>query len=303
LFVDGRPLAKGVRLIRFRLRFLLQELDLPVGETLLGRSTSCQLTFEDPLVSRQHARIRVDDERATIEDLSSRNGLLLNGRPVRGVAQLEDGDRLRLGVQELLISKIHKVARTRADSKQRITGFLCHCAACGVPYPTDLVECPHCGSTERADDDTLSDAKSDRNWSLELLVEVVKKAKGLGRWDDVDRILLRARANVERHVVGGHPLESRLLDEIAEAASGLSLVSSDPEWARWVLTLYEELARVPPSSALDQMANLPAQHRATLLEPANRVLDKVRARSGDGAERADELVRAVGPTLLAVQGA
>jgi len=60
---------------------------------------------------------------------------------------------------------------------------------------------------------------------------------------------------------------------------------------------------VPPSSALDQMANLPAQHRATLLEPANRVLDKVRARSGDGAERADELVRAVGPTLLAVQGA
>lgn len=289
-------------MIRYRLRFLLQELDLPPGETLLGRSTSCQLTFEDPLISRQHARIRVDGEQATIEDLSSRNGLLLNGRPVRGMAQLEDGDRLRLGIQELVISKIQERSRARADSKTRITGFLCHCAACGVPYPTDIPECPSCGSPERADEDTLSDAKSDRSWSLELLIEVIKKAVSLGRWDDVDRILMRARSNVERHVASGHPLEPRLLDDIAEAASALSLASEDSRWARWVLTLYEELARVPPTGALDQMARLPALHRAELLEAANRVLFKVRARSGEAAERVDELARAVAPADVAVHG-
>ncbi|MDX2054351.1 MAG: FHA domain-containing protein [Polyangiaceae bacterium] len=292
-----------MRLIRFRLRFLLQELDLPQGETLLGRSTSCHLTFEDPLVSRQHARIRVDGERATVEDLSSRNGLLLNGRPIKGMAQLEDGDRLRIGVQELLISKIHKVDRTRADSKTRITGFLCHCAACGVPYPTDLVECPSCGSVERADEDTLSDAKSDRSWSLELLVEVIKKAASLGRWDDVDRILMRARANVERHVAGGHPVELRLIDDIAEAACSLSLISSDAQWARWVLSVYESVAAVPPTLALDQMARLPALHRAALLEPANRLLARMQNRPGSDAERMDELARAIGPASNIAPGA
>jgi hypothetical protein len=37
---------------RFRLRFLLQELDLIGPVVTLGRSSECQITLEDPLVSR-----------------------------------------------------------------------------------------------------------------------------------------------------------------------------------------------------------------------------------------------------------
>ena len=64
---------------RYRLRFLLQEFDLPRGATLIGRSSDCHVTIEDPLVSRQHARIVIDGDDATLQDLGSRNGVKLNG--------------------------------------------------------------------------------------------------------------------------------------------------------------------------------------------------------------------------------
>jgi pSer/pThr/pTyr-binding forkhead associated (FHA) protein len=66
-------------LARYRLRFVLQEFDLPRGATIIGRSLECHLTIDDPLVSRQHARITVGDDGAQIEDVGSRNGVRVNG--------------------------------------------------------------------------------------------------------------------------------------------------------------------------------------------------------------------------------
>jgi pSer/pThr/pTyr-binding forkhead associated (FHA) protein len=76
-------------LARFRLRFLLQEIDLPQGDTVIGRSASCQVTIEDPLVSREHARIRISGERATIEDLGSRNGVQVGGNSLQACTSCE----------------------------------------------------------------------------------------------------------------------------------------------------------------------------------------------------------------------
>ena len=64
---------------RFRLRFLLQELDLVGPEIILGRSPDCQITIEDPLVSRQHARITIANGVARVMDMGSRNGVRVNG--------------------------------------------------------------------------------------------------------------------------------------------------------------------------------------------------------------------------------
>ena len=82
---------------RYRLRFLLQEFDLPRETTLIGRSSDCHVTIEDPLVSRQHARIVIDDDGAKCEDLGSRNGVKINGVIARGFMPLKDGDRLCIG--------------------------------------------------------------------------------------------------------------------------------------------------------------------------------------------------------------
>ena len=68
-----------------------------LGENLVGRDPECALTIPSGLVSRQHARILVAGERATLQDLGSKNGTLLGGRRVEGETPLADGDEIRIG--------------------------------------------------------------------------------------------------------------------------------------------------------------------------------------------------------------
>jgi hypothetical protein len=261
-------------LVRFRLRFLLQEIDLPQGETLLGRSTSCQLTFDDPLVSRVHARLCIEGERATIEDLGSRNGVQVGGKPIKAARELNEGDRIRIGMHELVFCRVQPPTATRKEIT-RSTGFLCHCASCGIPYPADLVQCPSCGSNERSDEDTMSGVESQRNWSLELLTDVLRKALSLGRWDDATRLLERARANVENNVAGGQLVDPGSLEAVADAAAAVALAKEDAQWGHWVLTIYAELGAPPPASVLHRLGNLPHAQRKTLLEVGRRLMERI----------------------------
>jgi predicted component of type VI protein secretion system len=131
---------------RYRLRFLLQEFDLPTGHTLIGRGDDCHITIFDPAISRRHARIFVDAEHAFLEDLGSRNGCRVNGIPLKGTIELTDGDRLRIGTQELVLSE---VKATTSAVIHRQTGSLCFCASCRAAYAKEMDSCPHCGSTLR----------------------------------------------------------------------------------------------------------------------------------------------------------
>jgi predicted component of type VI protein secretion system len=131
---------------RYRLRFLLQEFDLPPGHTLIGRGDDCHITVFDPAISRRHARIFVDDEHAILEDLGSRNGCRVNGVPVREPTALNDGDRIRIGTQELVLSEV-RAATSQVIYRQ--TGSLCFCGSCRAAYAKEIDSCPHCGSTLR----------------------------------------------------------------------------------------------------------------------------------------------------------
>ena len=71
-------------------------------EVIIGRDPSCQLSFDDRTLSRQHAKIVKNGENLTIEDLDSVNGLLLNGMRVSN-AELKVDDRLTMGNIELLV--------------------------------------------------------------------------------------------------------------------------------------------------------------------------------------------------------
>lgn len=270
---------------RYRLRFLLQEIDLPQGDTLVGRSASCHVTIEDPLVSRQHARFRIEGNRATVEDLGSRNGLIINGRSVRGPAELSDGDRVRIGTQELVFCAVRAPSRA-ASTGTRPTGFMVHCAACGLPYPMESPQCPSCGSRERMDEDTVSGVVGDanRNWTLELLVEVLHRAASLHRWDDVDRMLRRSQANIEERVSSGQPVQREHLDRLAEAAARLAEVRQSAEWGNWLLDVYATLGMVPHESIADRLSTLPPAARKSLAPAASRVLESVTARGGPSEE-------------------
>ena len=73
------------------------------GDTTVGRLAECDVTIDDPSVSRRHARIFQDGGTWTITDLGSTNGVKVNGERVV-TADLHDGDRIELGNARLAFS-------------------------------------------------------------------------------------------------------------------------------------------------------------------------------------------------------
>jgi len=130
----------------------MQELDLPLGATIVGRGPDCHVTLDDPLVSRRHARILVGSDRTVVEDLGSRNGILVNGRGVREPTPLRDGDRLVVGTQQMVFYEVGLLGATSPQG--RPTGQLCRCAICSKPYASESVSCPACEATDQVDEET-----------------------------------------------------------------------------------------------------------------------------------------------------
>jgi pSer/pThr/pTyr-binding forkhead associated (FHA) protein len=67
------------------------------GVNTVGREPSCAVCINDPSVSRGHARIIVEDGRATIEDLRSKNGTQVMGKLIASAVVLNDGDEIEFG--------------------------------------------------------------------------------------------------------------------------------------------------------------------------------------------------------------
>jgi hypothetical protein len=245
------------------LRFLLQEFDLPRGITIIGRSLDCHLTIEDPLVSRQHARIVIDDGGACVEDMGSRNGVKVNGGTIRGSTPLQDGDRVRIGTQDFVFCRVDPAGRAHSKT----TGVLRLCANCRLPYPREMVACPNCEATEQTDDDTLSGTGSleGRNaWNVQLLVEALERALTLGRVSDAERIVRRASAQVEELVTAGASVDPKGLAALGVQAAATTLASNDPTWALWVVDVYRRTGRVPPVAVTERLAEVASKHRSLL---------------------------------------
>ncbi|PZR08081.1 MAG: hypothetical protein DI536_25960 [Archangium gephyra] len=69
---------------------------LDADSLVLGRGDKATLLLDSEEVSRAHAKLTRNEGEYTVEDLGSRNGILLNGLRVHS-AVLRDGDELQLG--------------------------------------------------------------------------------------------------------------------------------------------------------------------------------------------------------------
>lgn len=270
-----------VWLKRYRLRFLLQEIDVVQAVTIIGRSPECHVTIEDPLVSRQHARIVLDENGALCEDLGSRNGVKLNGRGLRSITRLKDGDRLRIGTQELVFCEL--IGDGAQAQLSKTTGFLRHCAKCHLPYPQEIQACPTCGATELLDDDTMTGelaSPSEHSWSLQLLVEVLEKAVAMNRTQDVVRTLQRMATQIDERIQSGGRIDPKQLATVAESSVRASASAGDPGWVAWVLRIYARIRAVPPKAVTESIAELAMTHRATLRPAVEAVVAAARAIPG-----------------------
>jgi hypothetical protein len=252
---------------RFRLRFLLQELDLVGSVVVIGRSPECQITIEDPLVSRQHARITVRDGTPFIMDLGSRNGVRINGELIRGDTPLVHNDRVRLGTQELVFLAVDE----SSERVSRATGFMMNCRGCGRPFPGEVSSCPHCGAVLATDGgesvyDTITGMPQEPqvNWTMQLLGQVIDRALATERLEEAERMLYRAAQELERGQAGPVGVVAKHVSYLALFALRLAAAQRAASWAEWALELYVKHGVLPAAEALDRIDAFEPELRATL---------------------------------------
>ncbi|MBN2361741.1 MAG: FHA domain-containing protein [Deltaproteobacteria bacterium] len=73
------------------------ELSDAIAEVVIGRASECDFVVNDANISRRHAMVRKDWGGITIEDLGSKNGVVINDRKIDGATALQDRDEIMLG--------------------------------------------------------------------------------------------------------------------------------------------------------------------------------------------------------------
>jgi len=258
--IEFATVVARVYVARFRLRFLLQELELSGPTVTIGRSSECQITLDDPLVSRVHAQITITDIGATVRDLGSRNGVRVNDQLIDGETLLAHDDRVRLGTQDLLFVVADGLAASARTP--RATGAMAHCVHCGRPFPGEAPECPRCGAPARARSDaadTFTDVSPDPlpSWTFRLLGEVIERALAAGRLPEAERMLQRAVRDLESSRLT-HRLGKGQVAEAAGYALRLAGLTRGVEWAEWTLRLHRREHMLPTSEVIQQLEALDA---------------------------------------------
>jgi pSer/pThr/pTyr-binding forkhead associated (FHA) protein len=181
----------------YYIEYLGNSVELPLGETVVGRDVGCRLRFNDPAVSRRHLRFIRRANEVFVEDLKSSNGTRLNGRPVMSPTRLDDGDAIMVGGRTLFIringnetssSSTLNLAELPADARAlraRTAPF----KAVTIP-PTQ--RCPNCGSEVTDLDDECKTCRYQWGGFRAAQITDIRKGVSKRRHD---------RAAIELHIV------------------------------------------------------------------------------------------------------
>jgi pSer/pThr/pTyr-binding forkhead associated (FHA) protein len=77
-----------------------------LGAFVVGRAIGSDVRLDDRQVSRSHARLTVDEASASVEDLQTVNGTLVNGKEVKARQPLRHGDTVQFGASEFTVELI-----------------------------------------------------------------------------------------------------------------------------------------------------------------------------------------------------
>jgi pSer/pThr/pTyr-binding forkhead associated (FHA) protein len=74
-----------------------KEVPIRLSQFLIGRDPECQLRPASPLVSKRHCAILIRNGKAYLRDFDSTNGTIVNGQPLKGEIELQDGMEFSVG--------------------------------------------------------------------------------------------------------------------------------------------------------------------------------------------------------------
>lgn len=259
--------------MRFRLRYLKHDLELSTGTFSIGRSAECQLSLDDPLVSRKHAQLTVRDNEVLVEDAGSRNGVLVNGVKIEGQRALADGDRITIGAQEMTITAI-------ADSELQRRAVRATPSAAG---PVTLVTMPVATPQAQADAAAIGEestiARPKRGEALKLLGGVADKALALGNPESAERLLQGGLHELLADVRAGRPASSDSLEIAARFAARLASGTGKGSWGDYAIELYARTHALPPAPIVDELYVAARKMKGFDLSRFRSYLDDCRERS------------------------
>ena len=78
-----------------------ESIEVPAGESVIGRDHGCAVQIDADSVSRRHAQLTVIGREVSIDDLGSKNGTWVAGERIDGTAPLRDGASFRVGSETI----------------------------------------------------------------------------------------------------------------------------------------------------------------------------------------------------------
>ena len=255
---------------RFRLRYRSTDLDLSLGDFVIGRSSRSNLALSDALVSRKHATLHVGLEQVSIEDHGSRNGVVVNGLRIEGSRELMHMDRVFIGAQELMMIDAEQITDKMGGQKYVV------CDDCGAISGAAKRHCGDCGRRlDPATGDTSKDWSSvnatESTWSddtrpvrkLEVIGGIAAKAIKLGRMDEAERVLLPHLDELLERAMQHRPLADSAeedSDALFEKATGFALsLAHGPRggtWIDWVFRFHTANERIMSEETVDVLHEL-----------------------------------------------
>jgi DNA-binding winged helix-turn-helix (wHTH) protein len=96
------------------------EIPLFEGENLIGRGPDATITIPSMKVSRHHAKITVEHDAASLEDLGSKNGTYLNGTKIQETVQLDGGDLIGVGCVTETVLVVDSLGKRTTESDSEV---------------------------------------------------------------------------------------------------------------------------------------------------------------------------------------
>ncbi len=232
---DGPPGPASVS--RVWLRFGEHELELPPGETLIGRSPGCRVVLDDPLVSRTHARMVVLGGTVTVEDLGSANGVIVNGERLKRARALASDDQMVIGQQTFQI--FVREGRAERPGAHRLSAQTLSGQQAFMPASL-LPESDRSEATRKGD-------------ALDLLIGVAEKVLALGRGEEAERIISTYLRNLLQVAQKRGEIDVEVAEKAAAYALRIAEATGKGTWADYVFELYVIVKRPLPAPVVERL--------------------------------------------------
>lgn len=240
---------------------------MPIGEFVIGRSSSCSLALDDALVSRRHAVLHTTPDRVDLEDLGSRNGVTVNGSKVAGTKRVSHLDRITIGGHELVLVEV-----ARSERPPRDTSMLMRCQTCSQLLDATAAFCSGCGAALGAKNLTLPGATMDLKLSdlppapqlaaeglgsgFTLLASIADKSLALSRFAEAERMLLPHLDKAMQGAAAGKPVDQTALTKSAGYALKLARGLESGVWLDWFFQFHAAVRQLPSAETVDELHDL-----------------------------------------------